>query len=121
MPANRRRGEAEAVFDGRPHRLVLTLGALAELEHAFQLADLTALAERFEAGRLSAADAIAILGAGLRGGGMEISDAEVSRLSHEDGAPGFVRAVADLLRATFAGGDGEGGAAAPKTPFPGTR
>lgn len=34
MPVNRRRGETEAVFDGRPHRLALTLGALAELEHA---------------------------------------------------------------------------------------
>lgn len=118
MPANPRRGETEAVFDGRPHRLVLTLGALAELEHAFGLADLNALAERFESGRLKSSDAIAILGAGLRGGGEELSDAEVARLSHADGAPGFVRAVADLLRATFGGSDGEGGHA-PKTPFPG--
>lgn len=119
MPANARRGEVEAVFDGRPHRLVLTLGALAELEHAFGAADLVALAERFETGRLSAGDVTRILGAALRGGGAELSDAEVARLSHEDGAPGFVRAVADLLRATF--GDGEGGPAGDKNPFPGTR
>ncbi len=119
MPANPRRGETEAVFDGRPYRLVLTLGALAELENAFGLADLNALAERFESGRLKSSDAIAILGAGLRGGGVEFSDADVARLSHADGAPGFVRAVADLLRATFGSSDGEGGAA-PKTPFPGT-
>lgn len=118
MPANRRRGEVEAVFDGRPMRLVLTLGALAELEGAFGVADLTALAERFENGRLSAGDAIRILGAGLRGAGAEIGDDEVARLAHEDGAAGFVRVVADLLSATFSGG--ERGAAAAQNPFPGT-
>lgn len=118
MPANHRRGEIEAVFDGQPRRLVLTLGALAELEHAFGVADLTALAERFEGGRLSSGDVVAILGAGLRGGGAEIANGEVARLTHADGAGGFVRAVADLLGAAF--GAGEGGAA-PQTPFPGTR
>jgi hypothetical protein len=107
------------MFDGRPLRLVLTLGALAELEAAFGVDDLVALAERFERGRLSASDAIRVLGAGLRGGGAEISDAEAARLAHEDGAPGFVHVVADLLGATFGGG-GEGGGADPKRPFPGT-
>lgn len=118
MPVNRRRGEVEAVFDGQPHRLMLTLGALAELEGAFAVDDLMALAERFEGGRLSAGDAIRILGAGLRGGGAEIDDAEVARLSHEDGAPGFVRAVAALLSATFGAAEArEAGAGAPE-PFP---
>lgn len=121
MPANRRRGEVEAILDGRPHRLVLTLGALAELETAFAVADLTALAERFEAGRLSARDALAILAAGLRGGGAEISDADAARLTHEDGAVGFVRVVAELLRATFGGADDGEGGAAPAGPFPGTK
>lgn len=119
MPANARRGEVEAVFDGSARRLVLTLGALAELESAFGVADLTALAERFESGRLSARDALRILGAGLRGGGAEIADEAVARLTHEDGAPGFVRAVVALLQATFGGGEGEGGGAA-AGPFPGT-
>jgi hypothetical protein len=107
------------VFDGRPRRLVLTLGALAELEAAFDVGDLTALAERFETGRLSAGDLIRILGAGLRGAGEEISDAEIGRLAHEDGAPGFVRAAAALLGATFGGA--EGGPAEAGGPFPGTR
>ena len=119
MPVNRRRGETEAVFDGRPHRLALTLGALAELEHAFGVADLAALAERFEGGRLSASDALRILGAGLRGAGAEIADAEVARLTHADGAAGFVRAVAELLEATF-GGAAEGGGGGAQNPFPGT-
>ncbi len=120
MPANRRRGEVEAVFDGRPRRLVLTLGALAELESAFGVDDLTALAERFERGRLSARDAVRIVGAGLRGAGEDVADADVARLTHAEGAAGFVRAVVDLLSATFGGGEaGEGGGDAP-APFPGT-
>ena len=45
--ANRHRGEIAAVFDGRRFTLCLTLGALAELEHAFQAGDLVGLAERF--------------------------------------------------------------------------
>ncbi|MFC7053815.1 gene transfer agent family protein [Hansschlegelia quercus] len=123
MPANRRRGEVEAVFDGRPRRLVLTLGALAELESAFGVDDLTALAERLESGRLSARDATTILAAGLRGAGDDASEADVARMTHEDGAAGFVAAVAELLQVTFGGGEASGGEAGedPKTPFPGTR
>ena len=68
MP-NLHRGEIEAEIGGVRRRLVLTLGALAELEAAFGADDLTALAERFGAGRLSARDLIRIIGAGLRGGG----------------------------------------------------
>ncbi|GLK81442.1 gene transfer agent family protein [Methylopila turkensis] len=119
MPTNRRRGEVEAVFDGRPRRLALTLGALAELEDAFGAPDLVALAERFEAGRLSARDVALILGAGLRGGGAETGDDDVARMTHADGAAGFVRVVADLLAATF-GPAGEGGRAEASGPFPGT-
>ena len=78
MP-NLHRGEIEAEIGGVRRRLVLTLGALAELEAAFGADDLTALAERFGAGRLSARDLIRIIGAGLRGAGEAISDDEVSR------------------------------------------
>ena len=48
--ANRHRGEIEALIDGERRILCLTLGALAELETAFQADDLTALAERFATG-----------------------------------------------------------------------
>lgn len=120
MPANHRRGEVEAVFDGEPRRLALTLGALAELEAAFGVADLTALAERFETGRLAAGDVVKILGAGLRGGGADLANADVARLTHEQGAAGFVRAVADLLRATFGEGEGAAAAKGPLEPSPGT-
>lgn len=111
--ANMRRGEIEAVLDGRPRVLVLTLGALAELEAAFGAADLMALAERFERGRLSARDAARILCAGLRGAGAEVTLDEVEHMRAEDGATGFVRIVAALLAATFGGPDEERPASGP--------
>ena len=58
--ANRHRGEIEARLDGRPYRLCLTLGALAELEAAFGDEDMLALATRFENGRLRRATACAL-------------------------------------------------------------
>jgi hypothetical protein len=65
--ANTHRGEIDAELDGATHRLVLTLGALAELESAFGDEDLLALAGRFERGRLSARDCVRIIGAAWRG------------------------------------------------------
>ena len=74
---NRHRGEIEATLDGKSYRLCLTLGALAELEHAFGEDDMLAVAERFEAGRIAARDAISMIGAGLRGAGYDIGDEAV--------------------------------------------
>lgn len=99
--ANRHRGEIEAELGGRRRTLCLTLGALAELEAAFGADDLTALAERFARGRISARDAIRVIGAGLRGAGEDISDDEAARLASVDAAAGYVRIVVELLRATF--------------------
>ena len=107
MSANRRRGEIAAMLDGREYRLCLTLGALAELESAFEAEDLGALVQRFSTGRLSAKDLIRIIAAGLRGAGGTVSDEEVSAMRSEDGAAGFARIASDLLAATF-GGAGEG-------------
>jgi hypothetical protein len=101
--ANRHRGEIEAELGGEKRTLVLTLGALAELESAFGAEDLVALAERFEKGRMSATDAIRIIGAGLRGAGGEVSDDEVAKLAAAGGAAGYVRIVSELLAATFGG------------------
>lgn len=101
MPANPHRGEIEAVLDGVPRRLRLTLGALAELESALEAYDLTALAARFESGNLRSADLIAVIGAGLRGAGAETTDAEVSRMEIPGGASGAARLAADLLKAAF--------------------
>lgn len=129
--ANARRGEIDAVLDGRTYRLVLTLGALAELESAFGDEDMLALAMRFEKGRISAKDAARIIGAGLRGAGAEICDGDVARMRAEGGVAGFIDIVARLLGATFAGDDRAahvekrrqsdcGGEGAVHGPFPGT-
>jgi hypothetical protein len=99
--ANHHRGEIEAEIGGRPRTLVLTLGALAELEAAFGEGDLVALAERFAKGRMSARDLIRIIGAGLRGAGEGVSDDEVARMASRDGAEGYVRIAATLIGATF--------------------
>ncbi|MEG9884631.1 MAG: gene transfer agent family protein [Hyphomicrobiales bacterium] len=100
--ANRYRGEIEAEMDGRRWTLCLTLGALAELEDAYGGADLMALAERFENGRLRASDAVRIIAAGLRGAGHDVGDDAVAAFRVADGAAGYVSIVARLLRATFA-------------------
>lgn len=112
MSVNRRRGEVAAELDGRSYRLCLTLGALAELEHAFAASDLGALVERFGSGRLAANDMIRIIGAGLRGGGNDISDEAVAGMQAEHGVAGFAAICADLLTATF-GGQGGGQPANP--------
>jgi hypothetical protein len=111
MP-NKHRGEIEAEFGGAKRRLVLTLGALAELEAVFGADDLVALAERFGGGRLKARDLARIIGAGLRGGGAAITDEEVADMTAPDGAAGFVRIAADLLAATF----GDAASANPQPP-----
>ncbi len=98
---NPRRGDVAAIFDGKRYTLRLTLGALAELEQAFGADDLVSLASRFEGGRLSARDLLRIIGAGLRGGGLTLSDEEVALLSVEGGIPAYVRIASDLLAAAF--------------------
>lgn len=110
---NRHRGETEAVLDGKNYRLCLTLGALAELEHAYGDEDMLAIAERFESGRLKASDAMRVIGAGLRGAGYDISDEAVSAMNVDGGAAGYVRIVADLLNATFPAPDPRNAPAGP--------
>ncbi len=125
MP-NKHRGEIEATLDGRAYRLVLTLGALAELESAFGDDDMLALAARFEKGRLSARDCTKIIASGLRWAGCAISEDDVNAMQVDGGAAGYVDIVARLLRATFGGDDSEApeiaggeGSVATRDPFPG--
>lgn len=103
MSANARRGEIDARLDDQPHRLCLTLGALAELETAFGADNLLELAERFSTGRFAALDLMRIIGAGLRGGGHDISDDDVARMRADNGVAGLAAIVTKLLAATFGG------------------
>lgn len=100
MP-NKHRGEIEAEIGGARRKLVLTLGALAELESAFGADDLVALTERFGSGRMKAYDLTRIIGAGLRGAGEAVSDEEVAAMQAEGGAQAYVRIAAELIEATF--------------------
>jgi hypothetical protein len=99
--ANRHRGEIDAEIGGATRRLVLTLGALAELEDAFGADDLVALTERFGSGRMKANDLTRIIGAGLRGAGETVSDEDVAAMPVDGGAQGYVRIAAALIAATF--------------------
>jgi hypothetical protein len=101
MP-NPRRGEVALDLAGRRYTLCLTLGALAELEDAFGVADLPALAERFASGRLSSRDLLALLAVALRGGGQALDDNEVAALPLDSGGvEALANALGDLLAATF--------------------
>lgn len=99
---NRHRGEIAADLNGKTYTLCLTLGALAEIESAYGDQDMLAIAERFEKGRISASDAIRVIGAGLRGAGNAVSNDEVAAMSVAGGAAGFIAIVVKLLTATFA-------------------
>lgn len=99
--ANRRRGEVVANIDDQPRILCLTLGALAELEDAFNVSNLSDLGDYFSQGKFSSEDLVHIIGAGLRGGGNLYADEDVRSMSLDGGALGLARIAADLLTATF--------------------
>ena len=75
MMVNRARGEVPLLIEGEPHRLCLTLGALAEIEAGLGLADLNALDARLAHPKIE--DIIVILTALLRGGGHDVDVASV--------------------------------------------
>lgn len=100
MP-NARRGEAALHLGGQTYTLCLTLGALAELESGFGAGDLAELGGRLESGRLSGRDLITLLGAALRGGGHDLTDAQVAALPVANGLNAIVAALGELFLATF--------------------
>lgn len=73
---NAARGETMLMINGRPRRLLLTLGALSELEAAFGASDLAILAERLS--RPSAQDLAVVIAALLRGAGEDLPMSELS-------------------------------------------
>lgn len=121
---NLHRGEISATLDGKPYTLCLTLGALAELEERLGGTDILALAQRFESGRITAREAIFVIGAGLRGAGHDIADETVGRMQVDGGVPGYLALVIDLLQAAFGAEETAGTPAreengAGHVPFPG--
>ena len=104
---NKIRGEAALVAGGKQYRLLLTLGALAEIESGLGLADLSEVSARLK--QLRAADLAIVAAALLRGGGHEVTPAEVLRLPCDLGA--LVKAVAAAFDAAglAPGGAGDSG------------
>jgi hypothetical protein len=94
-------GEVAVVLDGRRHVAKLTLGALAELEASLGDDSLMAMVERFEAGRFSARDVLALLVAGLRGGGWQGSAADLVAVEVAGGPLAAAEAAAQLLARAF--------------------
>jgi len=94
---NRARGEVLLSIDGKARRLCVTLGALAELEAAFDVASLAELAERLA--YLTASDLLLVISALSAGGGEAMSTAEVAaaRIDPKDAAA----AVAEAFQQAF--------------------
>lgn len=90
---NAARGEVALVIDGAPRTLCLTLGALAKLEAAFDVASLEELAERLV--RLSAADCLVVLEALLEGGGAAIAGPDLAHARID------VKAAAEAIGEAF--------------------
>lgn len=93
-PYNRVRGEVLIDIDGRQVRLCLTLGALAELEAAFDAVSLVELGARLA--QLTAADLIVVLAALSKGGGETLGAAELAAARIDPRAA--AHAVADCFR-----------------------
>jgi hypothetical protein len=106
--ANPWAGEVAVVLDGQRHVAKLTLGALAELEGAVGAETLVDLVARFEAGRFSTRDVLALLVAGLRGGGWQGQARDLMTVEIGGGPVEAARAAAELLARAFAV-PGEGG------------
>jgi hypothetical protein len=79
----------------------LTLAALAELEARLEAESLIELIGRFVTGGFRVRDLIALLTAGLNGGGWRIGEAELVSLSIEGGPLAAAEAAARLLKLTF--------------------
>jgi hypothetical protein len=109
MP-NAIRGEAGLEAGGTSYRLVLTLGALADIEDGLGLADLSEIGTRLKHAR--AGDLAIVAAALIKAGGHDIAPAGVLALSCDLGT--LVAAVAQAFdRAGVAGG-------ASGSPFAGT-
>jgi Phage tail tube protein, GTA-gp10 len=103
MP-NTIRGDSEFVAGNTRYTMRLTLGALADIEHALGVASLSDIAARLKT--LATSDIAAVASALLRGGGHNISAADVLALDCDLGS--IVRAVAGAFTAAGLSYDAHG-------------
>ncbi|TYB82881.1 gene transfer agent family protein [Maritimibacter fusiformis] len=100
--ANPWTGEVALVIDGETRVMKLTLGALAELEEALGAGSLVELVERFERGGFSTRDVLALIVAGLRGGGWQGQARDLIAAEIEGGPVAAAEAAGQLLARAFA-------------------
>jgi hypothetical protein len=105
--ANPWAGEVTLILDGERRTAKLTLGALAELEAELASGSLVELIERFEQGRHGARDVLAVVVAGLRGGGWEGTASDLVSAEIEGGPLAASVAAAALLVRAFSLPEGE--------------
>ena len=94
-------GEVAVKINGESYRCKLTLGALAELEGALGEGSLLDLVRRFEEGGFSGRDVMALIVAGLRGGGWKGKSEDLLTAEFEGGPVGAAQAAALLLTRAF--------------------
>lgn len=99
--ANPFAGEVAVSIDGTNYVAKLTLGALAELEATLETGSLMQLIERIEQHQFSARDVMAIVVAGLRGGGWQGAAADLTRAEFGGGPMGAAKTAALLLARAF--------------------
>ena len=100
--ANPYAGEVRITLDGVPYVAKLTLGALAELEAALESGSLVDLIRRFEGEQVSTRDVLALIVAGLRGGGWQGTAADLLRVEIGGGPLMAAQIAAQLLARAFA-------------------
>jgi len=80
----------------------LTLGALAELEASLDADSLVGVIKRFEGGQVAARDMVALIVAGLRGGGWRGQSSDLLSADIEGGPMAATKAAAELIQRAFA-------------------
>lgn len=99
--ANPLAGEVAIAVDGTVHVAKLTLGALAELEDQLGTGSTLELVQRFETGGAKSRDVLALIVAGLRGGGWSGQAADLVRSDIGTGPLDAARLAAQLLARAF--------------------
>ena len=94
-------GEVALVIDGQARVLKLTLGALAGLEQALEVNSLVQLVQRFESGAFSTRDVLAVVAAGLQGGGADMDRNDLLQAEIAGGPMAAAKVAAELLARAF--------------------
>lgn len=105
------RGEAELIAGDKRYTLLLSLGALAEIENGLGLEDVRALGPRLDKAR--SADLAIVAAALIRGGGTQLSPADVLALPCTLGTLAAAVGVAFARAGLNGPGEGETGADRP--------